>query len=395
VQVWNAADGSALLSAKHEADMADLFGLQDRIAAAVAEALGGKPAAELTTTAPPTKNTKAYEFFLRASERLARLNRWDMRSAIELLENAVDLDPRFADAWARLAEATIQMGVTFEPGPQWFRRAEQAIRSALAADPGNAAAVCARGQVLWTPVKKFQNRAALRAHARALQLNPGCHPARMQTGLILLHLGLPERAHECLLAALAANPDDTRTQVFIGQNALFRRDLAAAEEYHRRALAADPASIWGNLFMPTVELHLGRPERAEKALQAAAKVLPGEPTLTSIEALLWALRGEKRKAGRALERALRGGKPVLHTHHLWHNAAAAYALIGKPAPAIRLLRKAAGFGLPNYPLFRDDPFLSGLHQEPSFLRLLADLKKEWQSFRKEFGRPPEIAQTGL
>jgi hypothetical protein len=45
----------------------------------------------------------AYELFLRAAERISRLNRWDTRTAIEMLENATELDPRFADAWARLA----------------------------------------------------------------------------------------------------------------------------------------------------------------------------------------------------------------------------------------------------------------------------------------------------
>src|SRR5262249_59981481 len=90
------------------------------------------------------------------------------------------LDPNFADAWARLAEASIQMAVTFEPGPQWFRKAEQAIRRALAIDPENAEAKCARGQVLWSPAKRFQNRAALRALAEALRLNPDCPQARVQ-----------------------------------------------------------------------------------------------------------------------------------------------------------------------------------------------------------------------
>ncbi len=138
VQVWNVADGSTILSAKHDSDLVDLFGLQDKVADSVAKALGSKSAAVPTAEslpAPPTKNAKAYEFYMRAIERLARLNRWDMRSAIELFENATQLDPHFADAWARLAEACIQMAVTFEPGPQWFRKAEQAIRRALAIDP--------------------------------------------------------------------------------------------------------------------------------------------------------------------------------------------------------------------------------------------------------------------
>src|SRR5713226_4643861 len=82
-------------------------------------------------------------------------------------------------------------------------------------------------------------------------------------------------------------------------------------------------------------------QKFRNKLRAARNVLPDEPTLVSIEAMIWAHRGEKRKAEQAIQRALRGGKSLLHTHHMWHNAAAAYATIGKPAPAIALLRKAS------------------------------------------------------
>ena len=136
-----------------------------------------------------------------------------------------------------------------------------------------------------------------------------------------------------------------------------------------------------------------QPERAAETLAAATKVLPGESTLASVEAVLWATRGEKRKAEQAIQRALRGEKPLLHTHHMWHWAAAAYALIGKAAPAIRLLRKASEAGLPTYPGFRDDRLLSPLHGNPQFLRLMADLKREWSSYKREFGHSlPSVAR---
>jgi TolB-like protein/Tfp pilus assembly protein PilF/predicted Ser/Thr protein kinase len=386
VQAWNAADGSTLLSGKHESDLVNLFGLQDHLADAVGRALGSKPASEAPspTPVPPTRNSEAYEFFLRAMERLARLNRWDMHTAIEMLEKATELDPKFADAWARLAEACVQMGVTFEPGPQWFRRADQALRRALALDPTNAEAKCVRGQVLWTPAKRFQNRAALRLVREALEANPGCLQAQVWQGLILLHVGLHDTAREVLLAALARHPDDSRTLVFIGQNALFQGNLAEADEYYLRALSIDPASIWANLFYPSVALYAGNPERAAEKVQAAAKVLPGEATIASLEALLWAHRGENRKASQAIQRALRGGKPLLHTHHMLHNLADTYALIGKPVQAVNLLRKAAGMGLPNYPAFRNDPHFRSLHTHPQFLRLMGDLKRDWTSFHEEF-----------
>ena len=103
--------------------------------------------------------------------------------------------------------------------------------------------------------------------------------------------------------------------------------------------------------------------------------------------MLWAKRGEKRKAEQAVQRALRGAKPLLHLHHTLHHAAAAYAMIGKPIHAVTMLRKASLTGLPNYPAFRDDPHFRSLHNHSPFLRLMADLKRQWEAYRREFGRP--------
>ena len=387
VQAWNAADGRTLLVAKHDSEMTDLFGLQDRISDQVARTLGAKSASE-GHSAPPTSNTVAYELYLRAAERLTRLNRWDTRTAIEMLGNATRLDPRFADAWSCLADACVLMAGTFEPGPVWTKRAEQAVRRALTLDPHSAEAQCARGRVLWMPSKKFQERAALRALGEALRLNPGCHPARLWQCLILLHVGLHEEAKAGLAEALATNPDDCLTLIFSGQVRAFMGDYAGAEEYYARGLAIDRSHLWGNLFAAVNPLYQDGFERAEPAIRRAREVLPGEPMLDSCEALLWARRGERRKADPFLRRALKGGKSVLHTHHNWHAAAAAYAALGKSTEAIAWLKKAGGFGLPNYPAFRDDLFFQPLHNDPRFLRLMADLKKQWTSFRREFGAAP-------
>ena len=302
-----------------------------------------------------------------------------------MLENSVKLDPGFADGWARLAEAYILLAGTQEPHPRWFRRAEQSFRKALALDSRNSEAQCARGQVLWTPVKKFQNRAALRALATALELNPGCHPARVWQCLIFWHVGLLEESREGLMLALASQPDDALTLTNIAQTALYQGDLDEAEEFQKRALNMDRASLWANVFFPTMYIYRGELDKAVEKIQSAREVLSDDPWLTGCEALVWAKRGEFRRAGQFLRRALHAGKTFLHTHHLWHTAAAVYALIGKPAQAVTWLQRAARMGLPNYPVFRDDIHFKGLQSHPQFVHLLAGLKKEWDDYRREFG----------
>jgi serine/threonine-protein kinase len=387
IQAWDASEGTAVYSAKHDAEIHELFSLQDELASRLSASLGLKPAiAESHSAHPPTDNPHAYELFLRAADRLARLNRWDTRTAIEMLEQAVELDPNFPDAWARLAEACVLIGTTQEPHPRWLKRASEAIRKALALDRQNAEAHCAKGRWLWTPAQNFKNRPALHALREALHLNPGCHAARVWQCLILLHLGLMQEARAGLMEVLAAQPDDAFTLVFIGQAAMYRCDYAEAREYNARALSVDPAHIWGNGFSPGPSLYEGRLAEAEERIKLARQVLANDPWLTSCEAVLWARRGERKKAEALAAKSLKPMKAFLHTHHLWHNAAGAYALIGKPAKAIALLRRAGAQGLPNYPAFRDDPLLKPLHTEAAFRTLLAKLKREWESYVREFGK---------
>ena len=102
------------------------------------------------------------------------------------------------------------------------------------------------------------------------------------------------------------------------------------------------------------------------------------------EALLCAKRGEDRQAHVALSRALAGKKPLFHTHHMWHTAAAAYALLGNRVRAISLLERAAAFGLPNYTLFRDDPHFGELQRETRFRKLIGKLAREHRAYERDF-----------
>ena len=386
VRAWNAADGSALLSAKHDAEAADLFHLQDAIGEGIAKSLGLRSELQAEVEAqPPTKNPIAYELYLRAADRLFRLNSWDNRAAVDMLENATKLDPKFADAWARLAEALMLVGTTSSSDPHWVSNAEKALRKAIALDPDNAEAHCAKGRILWSPAKKFQNGPALRSLARALRLNPGCQPARVWQALIFNHIGMLKEAKEGLLWALAARPDDAFTNVFLGHTAMNAWNFEEAEECLERSLRHDPANIWANVFKPTVLLYSGKLNEAEISIREAKNALPEDPWLFSCEALLAALRGERAKGARLVSLALHGKKkPLLHTHHMWHTAAAVYALLDKPALAIDLLEKAGGFGLPNHELFRDDKFLQPLKGQQRYERLLAKLKREGDAYRREF-----------
>ena len=171
IQTHRAADSQTLASIKQDGDMNDLFAVQDRVADSVCEIFAPREKQTGEHAIPPTKNSMAYEMYLRAVERSVRVDKFDVTSAIELLTRATDLDPLFADAWGRLAQAYAILGGFIDRDPKWFDLAEQAIARALELDPVQCDALCARGHVLFSPARKFQNVPALRALTAAIRMN--------------------------------------------------------------------------------------------------------------------------------------------------------------------------------------------------------------------------------
>jgi serine/threonine protein kinase/Tfp pilus assembly protein PilF len=383
VQVWDTSSRRSLSSAKHDADDSELFQLQDSLADNVASVLGLalKPA---TGQPPPTNNPIAYELFLRAVASLSRYSRWEVHSAITLLEEAIRLDAQFADAWSQLADACMRMFTLFEPSEHWLRQAEHAVRRCLTVDPGNADGYCVHARIQWSP-PRFKIRDALRSITKSLRLNPGCRQAQFWQGMYLFHVGLHEEANRAIHAALAVNPEDPLAMMGIGHVAMYSWDFETAYKYHSRALATDPSHFYAALMFPAVPLYTGDLNDAENKIEFARQIAPGNPMVSSWEALLFAKRGDGERAEAALRSATRSKQLFTYSHHVAHTAAAALAILGKTDSAVTWLRRASQTGFPHYFVFRDDPHLTNLRDVPEYQKLLSALKRQWVAFHDEFG----------
>jgi TolB-like protein/tetratricopeptide (TPR) repeat protein len=138
VQLINAADGYHVWSETFTRELTDIFAVQDEIAAKIAQKLGGGPAAPAVAgEAVPTKNLAAYDAFLRG--RAAMTSGWSESSSAEtvrLFEQAVRLDPDYALAWARLAQALVRIWSDgYDRNPSLAARAREAAATALRLAP--------------------------------------------------------------------------------------------------------------------------------------------------------------------------------------------------------------------------------------------------------------------
>ena len=133
-QLVEAPDGTLLTSHTVQSSLGDLFRLQDDIARRVVEALS-LPLAGATASPTPDAphNARAYELYLRANE-LARTY-GGLAAARELYQHCLELDPRFAPAWAHLGRCHRVIGKYITATPDSEARAEEALRRALELNP--------------------------------------------------------------------------------------------------------------------------------------------------------------------------------------------------------------------------------------------------------------------
>jgi serine/threonine protein kinase/tetratricopeptide (TPR) repeat protein len=383
IQAHRVNDSHTLASIKQDGDSSDLFGLQDRLGDAVSDVfVPRQKSGTAPGRMPPTRNAGAFELYLRAVDRQVHVDKFDTASAIELLTHATALDPTFADAWGLLAQCCAQMGAHLDPDPKWFELGERAITKALELDPVQCDALCARGWILWSPSRSFQNRAALRALNAALKIDPMRPTARHQRAAVLWHLGFLDAAWE---DAEELHSNSALALMQKGAILLIRGDYDRSTECYNRALSLDPSSVLTHLIAPMAPLWAGRRGEAREALARARQMFPDESFAVGLDAILAGLDGNSARAESLADEASASRRSMTHTHHTWHSCAAAYALSGKPDKALAELERCAAMGLPNYRMFQMDPHLRSLHDNPGFQNLMTRLRREHDSIRDEFG----------
>jgi TolB-like protein len=133
-QLVEAPSGTLLTSHTIQAPLGNLFRLQDDIARRVTDALALPLGAATPTPAPaPPQHPRAYELYLRANE-LAR-SYAGLTQARDLYLRALDLDPRFAMAWAHLGRCHRVIGKYIDGTDDTDRLARDAFERALAIAP--------------------------------------------------------------------------------------------------------------------------------------------------------------------------------------------------------------------------------------------------------------------
>ena len=276
-QLINAEDGYHLWSERYDRDMDDVFAVQDEIASAVVEKLKVKllDAADGPLIRKPTDNVETYNLVLKGRYYQQRATPEALQKSLECSNQALAIEPAYAQAHAGVAISETQRSVaSIAPPRQLMPTAKKAAVKALTSDDTVDDAHFALGMVLhWF---EWDWPGAEREYRCALDLNPGDTFTRSVRAVLLGQIG---QADESIAEARAAVERDPLSvfnhhMVIMTLHLARRLDQAIAEA--RAGLDLDPTYhlFHRDLGLPMV--CLGRYEEGIEALRKGATLSPDD-----------------------------------------------------------------------------------------------------------------------
>jgi len=374
VQLIRASDGVHLWSEIYDRKLSDIFTLQDEISTAVAKALNVAlnltPAVADQSVAPGKNEIASYNLVLKGNYFWERADKGDTAKAIESYQQALNLQPKYALAWARLARAYAWQGFLGElTAAEAEVKGRDAAQRALAIDPDFAEAYYARGNISRLIVGDWT--AATSDYKRAAELDPQGKVGRRAHGNILIIKGAMSGRFkdyiDWLRSDLDRNPLDTDTFADLGWYQLNAGHLDESAANFRRLLELNPDYATAQAQYGLTLLLMGK---ASDALTAAEKESDDASRLEALACIYWAVdrRTESDSALGELERRFANRNEYL--------IAAAHAYRGEADAGFAWLDRAYQQSKGSLEDLKSDPLFRNLRRDLRFDALLQKAKLE-------------------
>jgi len=317
----------------------DIFDIQETVAKQIVEALKLKLSfsEKLSLTKRQTVNAQAYDFYLRGQDYLYRLTKRSVEYAIQLFEKAIELDPRYAAAYAACSSAYGQMYQYFSRQEHYRDKAQEFSFKALMYDSNLAEAYTAMGlsYFIWG---KFDEAAA--SGRKAIELDPDDFIACWTLGRIKFSTGSFSEALELFHRVIAIKPgfyvahsDLKQTYEALGLAAEAEATARQLLEMMPNYLLQNPDDSRARMFFGITLLETGDRERAIAEGAAALELSPGDSVML-------------------------------------YNGACLYSRLGETRRAVATLREAIAAGVTNYAWMKHDPDFDPIRNDPEFIELM-------------------------
>jgi serine/threonine protein kinase/Flp pilus assembly protein TadD len=368
-ELVDAATNSQLWGEQYKRKVTDIFALQEEISSDISEKLRLKLSGDerKRLTKRYTENTEAYHLYLKGRYFLSkRARRWLRRAAVHF-QQAIDVDPDFALAYAGLADAYALLGSAnggLAPS-QVYPKAKAAVMKALELDDTLAEPHTSLGFFLL--LYDWDWAGAGREFKRAIELNPNYAAAHDGYGFYCKARGKTEEAIQACVRAWELDPLSPFVNISLAWAYYFARQFDRAVEHARKVLEMDSGFAFAYWCLGLAYEQKGLYEDAIAAFWQGATLAP-EDVLTFPAHLgrAYALAGRHAEARRVLNEL--GGLSE-HRYVSSYYFAIIHAGLGEVDWAFEWLERAyeerSGF----LAFLGVEPMLDGLRTDPRFADL--------------------------
>jgi len=339
VQLVDVATNLQLWGNTYKGKLDDIFDIQEQVAQQIVEALKLKLSfsERLSLTKRPTLNAEAYDLYLRGQEQLYRLTKRSVEYAIQLFEKAIELDSRYAAAYAGCSSAYGQMY-------QLIAREER------------------------------YRELAQEFSFKALMYDNNLSEAYRAMGLSYFLWGKLDEATASCTKAVEIDPDDFIAHWTLGRIYFTEGRLEQALELFRRVAEIKPTFYAGHLDVAQTCLGLGRTEEAEAVYRRLLEIMPNYLLQNPDDARARLIYANQLGRAGLRDDAIREGTKALVLSPgdpmMLYNAACMYVSLGESQRALDVLRQAVEAGYTNVGWMQNDPDLVSLRDHPEFVALL-------------------------
>ena len=277
-QLIDGASGAQLWAQNFDGAAADIFDFQDRItarAAAIAEPKIQQAEIDRSRRDRPG-SLDAYDFYLRALQKLSTYRAEDNAEALELLEKSIALEPGFAPALANAVygyEHRVTMGwpqVSKDDGA----RAMELARAALAAAKDDAIVLAHCGFAIQAIGRDFEK--GLYLAKRSVELNPNDVLVLFKAGAVHIWCGSLDEAQRLFKRVIELSPGDTvNAYAGLAHVNIALGHYQEALDWAGRSYAENPNFDVIHWLLIAANAHLGRMDEAKRWLRALQALSPG------------------------------------------------------------------------------------------------------------------------
>ena len=278
-QLIDARSGNYIWAERYDRDFGDIFAVQDEItqtiAATIEPELGAVESDRVKRK--PTENLDAWDCYHLALSHMYRFNKEGNTEAQRLFRRAIEADPDFAAAHARLAYCMAVSTVYFEAEPT-VELLDEALRVAQRAtllDDQDALGHFALGRI---QLLRLEYDHAIAEFQTSVELNPNLAQAHCGLGDSLAYAGRLDESTSCFEEAVRLSPRDPYRWGFLMYGSLahlFSKRHKLAAEWAEKAVRVPNSHYWANAALVAALGHLNRPDEARSAVAELLRKRPG------------------------------------------------------------------------------------------------------------------------